>query len=72
MELLARLSLILKSDQVDVVVLNSLIGPELAYHVINGELLYEEDPYRIMIEPGILNRYFDFKLSLQKNNLINT
>jgi len=68
--LVAKIGLILKTDQVDVVILNQSTPPELAYNIIcSGRLIYEIEPYRIMIEPRILNEYFDFKISLQKNNL---
>ena len=52
------------------VILNQNIPTALAYNAIaQGKLLYEVEPFKLMIEPKVLNEYFDYKLSLQKNNL---
>lgn len=52
------------SDNVDVVPLHTLDRPELAYNIIyEGKVLYEVEPYRAMIEPRIMQEYFDFKLT---------
>ena len=69
-KLLDRIGRSLKTDKVDVVVLNQTEKPELKYHVIkDGQLIHEEEPYRLLVEPKILNLYFDFMTGLQKNNL---
>ncbi len=68
--LMAQIGLILKTDQVDVVLLNHKIPDELAYNIIaTGELIYVVEPYKLLVEPAILNRFFDYRLSLQKNKL---
>lgn len=61
LELLNELSRVLKSDALDVVVLNSAESPTLKYQVVSeGKLMYEEEPFRLLIEPRILSEYFDF------------
>ena len=62
----AELSLMLKTDKVDVVVLNRCPLP-LAYKVISeGKLLYEAEPITNMdFVEGTLIRYFDFAPTLQ-------
>lgn len=70
LKLLAELSKRLKTDKVDVVVLNTLEEPELKYQIIHqGRLIYDEEPYRVLIEPRILIEYFDFKLLLSRYGL---
>lgn len=60
----------LKTDKVDVVVLNLAQSPDLKYDVIkNGKLIFEKEPFKLMIEPRILNEYFDFNLMLLKHGL---
>jgi len=68
--LISRLRQILKSDKIDVVILNMVKSPELAYNIIKeGKLLFEREPYRLLVEPQILNKYFDFHYLLSKYNL---
>jgi len=65
-----KLSRELKTDKIDIVILNLTQGPELKYNIIkNGKLIYEIEPYRLILEPRILNSYFDFIYSLRKYNL---
>lgn len=60
----------LKTDTVDVVLLNTVKQPELAYAIITtGELLYEQEPFRALVEPKILNEYFDFYAILKAHQL---
>ncbi|MBU1118265.1 nucleotidyltransferase domain-containing protein [Patescibacteria group bacterium] len=68
--LLDKLSLLLKSDNIDIVLLDSAKKPELKYAIITkGVLLKEVEPYRVLVEPQILNEYFDFKMCLEKNKV---
>ena len=70
LRLIAEISRILQTDDVDVVLLNSVKQPELAYAIITeGELLYEQEPYRALVEPRILNEYFDFYALLKQHQL---
>lgn len=69
-ELQPKISLLLKTDDVDVVILNDLQATELAYNIIKeGLLFYEEGPYQLTVEPRIMNEYFDFMHGLRRNNL---
>jgi predicted nucleotidyltransferase len=69
-ELLKQLSQSLKTDKVDVMTLNTIKSPELKFNVINeGKLIFEQEPFKILIEPKILNEYFDFRTMLLKYNL---
>ena len=70
LELLAKISKELKSDKVDLSVLNDMESPELNYTIIKeGQLLYEREPFKVLIEPKILNEYFAFTYLLRKYNL---
>ncbi|MBU1292035.1 nucleotidyltransferase domain-containing protein [Patescibacteria group bacterium] len=61
---------ILKTDKVDVVILNTTQSPDLKYDVIkNGQLIFEKEPFKLTVEPKILNEYFDFNLMLLKHGL---
>jgi len=43
---------------------------DLKYNIIKeGRLLYEKEPFKVMIEPKILNEYFDFRDSLLRYHL---
>jgi uncharacterized protein len=60
----------LKTDKIDVVILNTTESPEIKYAIIkDGILLYEKEPFKILVEPKILNEYFDFHEMLVRNNL---
>ena len=68
--LITALSSALKTDAIDVVILNDLDMPELAYDIIkNSIVLYEQEPYKVIIEPKILNQYFDFHTMLKQHGL---
>lgn len=68
--LLDKLSRQLKTDNIDLIVLNDIQSPELKYSVIaSGQLIYKEEPYKVLIEPGILSEYFDFTEDLRRYGL---
>jgi len=68
--LMDELSRALETDKVDIVVLNTAESPEIKYQIIKyGKLIYEKEPYRILVEPRILQTYFDFHQQLVKHNL---
>ncbi len=70
LSLMDKLSRLLKTDKIDVVMLNTTQSPELKYNIINqGKLIYEKQPFRVIVEPKILNEYFDFHYSISKYNL---
>jgi len=59
--LMDEISRALKNDKIDVVILNLAESPELKYNIIKeGELIFSEEPFKILIEPRILSEYFDF------------
>ena len=66
----AKLSRSLKTDNVDVVLLNIAGSPELKYNIIKeGKIIFEKKESRITVEPKILNEYFDFHAILSKHHL---
>lgn len=68
--LLADISKYLQTDNVDLVILNTTQSPDLKYEIISkGKLIYEKEPARVIVEPAILNEYFDFNLSLKNFGL---
>ncbi len=70
LKLMTDLSLLLKSDNVDVVALNTIENSELKYNIINeGKLLLEKEPHKILVETRIMNEYFDFQMSLALNSV---
>lgn len=70
LDLMAKLQRTLKTEKIDIVILNDIDQPELKYHIIqDGKLIYQEEPYRLMIEPKILNEYFDFRYTLRQYGL---
>jgi len=69
-EILNELTSALQTDAVDLVVLNDLDMPEMKYDIIaEGKLLFEEEPFSLLVEPYILNDYFDLREGLRMNNL---
>jgi len=68
--LMERVSLLLRTDKVDISVLNLIEGPELKYFIIkNGKLIFEREPFKVIVEPRILSEYFDFHTQLSHHNL---
>jgi len=63
LSLISEISSILKTDKVDLVILNQLLSPALKFNIIkDGKLIYEQPPYRLLVEPFIYSEYFDFKI----------
>jgi predicted nucleotidyltransferase len=70
LELIAQISRVLKSDRVDIVILNLTNSPELKYLILKeGILIFEKEPFKVIVEPKILNEYFDFHKMLSKYGL---
>ena len=73
LSLMGKLSYELKIDAVDVVVLNDAESPELKFSIVKeGKLLFEKEPYKVLMEPRILNEYFDFIYGLRQFGLTKT
>ncbi len=65
-----KISRVLGTNNVDVSVLDEVDEPEFKYAVITqGELIFEREPFKIIVEPKIMNEYFDFRDLLLKYNL---
>lgn len=70
LEVSSNLSRQLKTNNIDIVILNQNLPPFLKYNIITkGILVYEKKPYRTQIEPQIFNNYFDF-ISFMRNRTI--
>ena len=70
LELINELSSMLETDAIDLVILNDVDKPELKYDILReGQLLYEEEPFSLIVEPQILSKYFDFREGLRSNHL---
>lgn len=60
LELITKLSSLLKTEHIDVVILNDTQSPEFKYNIIQeGKLLYQREPFKVIVEPQILSEYFD-------------
>ena len=69
-QLMDELSRALGTDKVDIVMLDSAVSPELKYNILQeGKLIFEREPFRVLVEPRILNEYFDFNLLLRRHGL---
>lgn len=70
LKLIAEISKSLKDDRVDVCILNDMDAPEFKYNVIkDGTLIFEKEPFKVLVEPRIMSEYFDFHQSLVRYNL---
>jgi len=70
LNLISEATKALKTDNVDLVVLNDINAPEMKYNVIkDGILILQIEPFKVIIEPRILNEYFDFHDFLLRYNL---
>lgn len=69
-EILNKLSEALNTDKIDVIILNDAKSPELKFSIIkDGKIIYEKEPYKVLLEPKILNEYFDFMDGLRRYGL---
>jgi len=67
---MGELSCVFKTDDIDVVMLNTAQKPELKFNIINeGKLIFEREPFRALVEPRIVNEHADFMYLLKKYNL---
>ena len=70
LRLIPEISRQLGTDKIDVVMLNLAGSPEIKYNIIKeGKLIYNKEPYKVLVEPKILNEYFDFRSFLLRHNL---
>ena len=53
LELLDKITRALKTDEVDIVILNMLDAPEMKYNIItDGKLIFKKEPFKILTEPS--------------------
>lgn len=70
LKLIDEFSRKLKTSKIDVCILNDIKSPELKYNIVKeGKLIFGREPFRILVEPRILNEYFDFNQLLMRYNL---
>jgi predicted nucleotidyltransferase len=70
LELQSKLCDLLKTEAVDLIILNDIDSIEFSFQVIHeGKLIHEVEPYKVQVEPRIMNLYFDFRESLRRNGL---
>lgn len=70
LEITDKIAKKLKTDAVDLVVMNDILGPELKFNIIkDGKLILEKEPFKVLIEPRIMTEYIDFHDSLLRHNL---
>jgi len=68
--LMGELSRVFKTDDIDVVMLNTAQKPELKFNIINeGKLIFEREPFKVLVEPKIINEYIDFHEMLLRYGL---
>jgi len=69
-ELFDKISRLLKTDKIDIVILNLTEEPEFKYLIIHeGKLIFRREPFKVIVEPLVLNEYFDFQKLLLRYNL---
>jgi len=67
LKLIDQIGHALKSDRIDILILNLTKSPGLKYSVLKeGILIFEKEPFRVIVEPKILNEYLDFNKMLSK------
>lgn len=65
--LMGKLSQALKTNKVDVAVINDTDNVYLKHAIISeGKLLFGKEPHKVIVEPKILNEYFDFRMLIDK------
>lgn len=70
LEIVDKIAKKLKTDAIDLVVINDILEPELKFNIINdGKLILEKEPFKVLIEPRIMTEYIDFHDSLLRYNL---
>ncbi len=68
--LIGMLTMALKTNEVDVLVLNDIEEPAIKYNIVKeGQLFLEREPYKVLVLPQIWNEYFDFHESLVRHGL---
>jgi len=70
LQITGELSGALKTDAIDVVVLNDLAMPEMKFSIIQeGKLIFGREPFKVLVEPRIITEYIDFHELLTRHGL---
>ncbi len=70
LSLMDKIGRLFKTDKVDIVILNTAESPELKFSIIkDGKLIFERGFDRVLVEPRIMNEYFDFHSLLVRHSL---
>jgi len=70
LDILREVSKELGTDEVDFSIINDIQSPEFKYSIVKeGKIIYEEEPFKVLIEPHIFHDYFDFIYGLRKYGL---
>lgn len=69
--LMDEISRLIGTDKIDIVVLDITENPEIKFFIIKeGKLIFEREAhYRVLVEPRIMNEYFDFYSMLRRHEL---
>ncbi|HEY4514998.1 MAG TPA: nucleotidyltransferase domain-containing protein [Candidatus Paceibacterota bacterium] len=69
-DLINAFSKILETDKIDVLVLNKSDNSVLNYMAIaESKLLYETEPYLLIVEPRIVSEYIDYTEAMRRHGL---
>src|SRR3989338_4478901 len=69
-DLINAFSKILETDKIDVLVLNKSDNSLLNYMAIaESKLLYETEPYLLIVEPRIVSEYIDYTEAMRRHGL---
>lgn len=61
----------LQTNDIDLVAINSVHNLSLVYDIIaTGVLLYQEEPYKPLVETQYLSQYLDFQVFQQTHDLV--
>jgi len=70
LRLISDFSTLLGTDEVDLLVINDLEMPALKFSIISeGILFYEQEPFKLLVEPKIMSEHCDLLFDLRKYNL---
>jgi len=71
LSLINLISRLLKTDKIDVIIINDTMSSVLKYNIVSkGILFYVIEPFKVEIVPKILNEYFDYEISLRQSGFL--
>lgn len=69
LDLINYLSDFLKTDYIDLVVLNTVESYELKFNIIKDGKILIDNPVKLIFEPRVMSEFFDFQFHLRKFGL---